>query len=179
MLFLKQLGQQEKGNLTSAADVATSVDEYARLHKNETPVDEHNSKYANLVNSYYDLATLFYEWGWGTSFHFSYCHPHETFDEATNRHKYYLASKLNLSGALRGLMDAAVGRAPSLDEGRTSLRSSLTVPMEGGAEVREGNNTPTMANVKVLDVGCGIGGPMRNICKFTGADVTGLTLNHY
>ena len=36
-----------------------------------------------------------------------------------------------------------------------------------------------MANVKVLDVGCGIGGPMRNICKFTGADVTGLTLNQY
>ena len=32
---------------------------------------------------------------------------------------------------------------------------------------------------KVLDVGCGIGGPMRNICKFTGADVTGLTLNQY
>ena len=40
-------------------------------------------------------------------------------------------------------------------------------------------NGPTMANVKVLDVGCGIGGPMRNICKFTGADVTGLTLNQY
>ena len=38
---------------------------------------------------------------------------------------------------------------------------------------------PTMAHVKVLDVGCGIGGPMRNICKFTGADVTGLTLNQY
>ena len=24
-----------------------------------------------------------------------------------------------------------------------------------------------------------IGGPLRNICKFTGADVTGLTLNQY
>lgn len=36
-----------------------------------------------------------------------------------------------------------------------------------------------MADVKVLDVGCGIGGPMRNICKFTGCDVTGLTLNQY
>ena len=35
------------------------------------------------------------------------------------------------------------------------------------------------SKLKVLDVGCGIGGPMRNICKFTGADVTGLTLNQY
>lgn len=47
---------------------------------------------------------------------------------------------------------------------------------DAGAAVR---TTPTMADVKVLDVGCGIGGPMRNICKFTGADVTGLTLNQY
>jgi sterol 24-C-methyltransferase len=32
---------------------------------------------------------------------------------------------------------------------------------------------------KVLDVGCGIGGPMRNIQRFTGADITGVTINAY
>lgn len=32
---------------------------------------------------------------------------------------------------------------------------------------------------KVLDVGCGVGGPMRNIHQFTGADVTGVTINQY
>lgn len=32
---------------------------------------------------------------------------------------------------------------------------------------------------KVLDVGCGVGGPMRNISKFSGADVTGITINDY
>jgi cyclopropane fatty-acyl-phospholipid synthase-like methyltransferase len=32
---------------------------------------------------------------------------------------------------------------------------------------------------RVLDVGCGIGGPMRNIAKFTHARVTGITLNEY
>ena len=53
-----------------------------------------------------------------------------------------------------------------------------TTAMNGHVEVKEGS-TPSMANIKVLDVGCGIGGPMRNICKFTGADVTGLTLNQY
>ena len=30
---------------------------------------------------------------------------------------------------------------------------------------------------KVLDVGCGIGGPLREIAAFTGADVTGLNNN--
>jgi sterol 24-C-methyltransferase len=35
------------------------------------------------------------------------------------------------------------------------------------------------AESKVLDVGCGVGGPMRNIHQFTGADITGVTLNEY
>lgn len=33
--------------------------------------------------------------------------------------------------------------------------------------------------LQVLDVGCGIGGPYRNIARFTGWDVTGITLNQY
>ncbi|KAL9184905.1 hypothetical protein ACHAXT_002682 [Thalassiosira profunda] len=163
--FLKQLGRQEKGNLTSASDVESSVGEYERLHANSTSVDERNSNYTNLVNSYYDLATLFYEWGWGASFHFSNRHPHESFDEATRRHEFYLASKLNLSGAL-----GKIGVDGKATNGHAASN--------GHSEPREGS-TPSMARVKVLDVGCGIGGPMRNICKFTGADVTGLTLNQY
>ena len=31
----------------------------------------------------------------------------------------------------------------------------------------------------VLDCGCGIGGPLRNIGRFTGARITGITLNQY
>ena len=34
-------------------------------------------------------------------------------------------------------------------------------------------------NQKVLDVGCGIGGPLRNIAKLTGAHVTGINNNGY
>lgn len=32
---------------------------------------------------------------------------------------------------------------------------------------------------KVLDVGCGVGGPAREIAKFTGAYITGITINEY
>ncbi|KAH9257939.1 hypothetical protein BASA81_003958 [Batrachochytrium salamandrivorans] len=32
---------------------------------------------------------------------------------------------------------------------------------------------------KVLDCGCGIGGPMRQIAKFSGCNVTGITINEY
>lgn len=164
----KIMFSQEKGNLTSASNVHSSVGEYERLHANETSVEERNSNYTNLVNSYYDLATLFYEWGWGASFHFSNRHPHESFEEATRRHEFYLASKLDLSGAL-----GKVGEARKREE-----RNESSAVEENVDVVREGS-TLSMGNVKVLDVGCGIGGPMRNICKFTGADVTGLTLNQY
>lgn len=33
--------------------------------------------------------------------------------------------------------------------------------------------------MKVLDVGCGIGGPAREMVKFTGCHVTGLNINQY
>lgn len=32
---------------------------------------------------------------------------------------------------------------------------------------------------KVLDLGCGVGGPMMNIARFTGADITGINNNDY
>ena len=30
-----------------------------------------------------------------------------------------------------------------------------------------------------MDLGCGVGGPMRNIVKATGGKVTGITINEY
>jgi len=35
------------------------------------------------------------------------------------------------------------------------------------------------AGMKVLDVGCGVGGPAREIAKFTDAHITGLNNNDY
>jgi sterol 24-C-methyltransferase len=83
-----------------------------------------------MVNSFYDLVTDFYEYGWGDSFHFAPRFVNETFIESIYRAEHFLGMKL---GAGKGM--------------------------------------------KVLDVGCGVGGPMRNIARFSGADVTGVTIN--
>jgi len=118
--------------LTCSGNVEDGIDEYNKLHK-EGKVEERNLQYKSLVNAYYDLATVFYEWGWGASFHFASRFKFESFAESIRRHEYHLASKLELK---RGVS-------------------------------------------KILDVGCGIGGPMRNIARFTQCSVTGLTLNPY
>jgi hypothetical protein len=89
-------------------------------------------EYQNLVNSFYNLVTDFYEWGWGQSFHFAPRKVGETFNESILRAEHYVALRTNIE--------------------------------------------PTS---KVLDVGCGVGGPMRNIQQLTGADITGITINQY
>jgi len=85
-----------------------------------------------ITDTFYNLVTDFYEYGWGDSFHFAPRYRGESFKESIARHEYYLAKKLNLN------------------------------PGE-----------------KVLDMGSGVGGPMRRIAKFTGSNITGVTLNEY
>lgn len=119
--------QEKKRNIK----VGEWIDTYNDLHDDsKAGVDGRNSSYSTLVNAYYELATSFYEWGWGQSFHFAYHIKGENFPEAIARHEYYLAGRLNVSA---------------------------------------GDN--------VLDCGCGIGGPMRNIARFTNARITGVTLS--
>ncbi|KAG9304961.1 hypothetical protein G9A89_003130 [Geosiphon pyriformis] len=102
--------------------------------ENETSEDikARQENYTSLTNSYYNIATDFYEYGWGTSFHFCRFYPNESFEHAISRHEHYLAMQLN---------------------------------------VKPGMN--------ILDIGCGVGGPAREICHFTGAHITGLNNNDY
>lgn len=105
---------------------------HVRIPAGGGTVAERKSMYADMINAYYTLATDFYEYGWGESFHFAHRYPHESRDESIIRHEYFLAARLGL---------------------------------------KEGQHA--------LDVGCGVGGPARNIARFSGAHVTGLNNNEY
>lgn len=128
MRMLEAMSGQEKEQSIS---VGKDIDRYNDMHKADS-AEGRNSQYAELVNSYYNLATDFYEWGWGQSFHFADKLPNESFQASIARHEYYLALKLGIKETDR-----------------------------------------------VLDCGCGIGGPLRNIGQFTKASIVGVTLNQY
>ena len=122
-------GQEEKQGIS----VDDDINKYNRMHDDsKMDTEGRNANYADLVNSYYNLATDFYEWGWGQSFHLANKLAGESFGASIARHEYYLTARLG---------------------------------------VKPGD--------KVLDCGCGIGGPLRNIGHFTDAEVTGVTLNQY
>jgi sterol 24-C-methyltransferase len=123
----------QKLQKAKSGDRYDKIDSYNALQDDsKTDTEGREQSYAQLVNSYYDLATEFYEWGWGTSFHFADRRKGESFHSSILRHETYLAGRLG---------------------------------------VKKG--------AKVLDCGCGVGGPARNISSFTGAHVTGITINQF
>ncbi|XP_051194781.1 24-methylenesterol C-methyltransferase 2 [Lolium perenne] len=85
-----------------------------------------------FVDTFYNLVTDIYEWGWGQSFHFSPSLPGRSHRDATRVHEERVAD----------LLQAGPGR-------------------------------------RLLDVGCGVGGPMRAIAAHSGSHVVGITINEY
>lgn len=112
----------------------STVEQYKDLHAEGEggDVDARNRNYTTLVNQYYDLVTDFYEFGWGTSFHFAPRRAGEKFRESLTRHERFLSDTLKLEYGM-----------------------------------------------KCLDIGCGVGGPMREIARWSGAKVIGINNNAY
>jgi sterol 24-C-methyltransferase len=54
-----------------ASKVHETADKYSHMWDNEEKLAERKANYTTLVNQYYDIATDFYEYGWGRSFHFA------------------------------------------------------------------------------------------------------------
>ena len=81
---------------------------------------------ASSVDRYYNLATDFYEYAWGESFHFCRFAYGEAFTRAIARHEHHLAHSIGLQ-----------------------------------------------RDMKVLDVGCGVGGPAREMVNSPAATSPG------
>jgi len=58
--------------------------------------DRRRQDAVTVTNAYYDLATDFYEYGWGDAFHFAVLKPEESREHSFAKHEYFLAMKLGL-----------------------------------------------------------------------------------
>lgn len=116
------------------AEVERHAVEFERQYgpRSRGGLDQRNTDYRRFANTYYDLVTDFYEYGWGKSFHFAPRAPGEAFAASLARHEHYLAHVLGLRPGQR-----------------------------------------------VMDLGCGVGGPLREIARFSGATIVGLNNNAY
>jgi sterol 24-C-methyltransferase len=111
-----------------------NLDTYRRLRaeaRSRARAERHGA-YASSVRNFYDLVTDFYEFAWGSSFHFAPRAHGESFAQSIARHERFLADELGLD-----------------------------------------------SESTVLDVGCGVGGPMREIARHSGASIVGLNNNAY
>ena len=126
---------------SSEADkLHNTITKYNALFKESTDtmgndaqkIKEREHKYMDMVNAYYDLATDFYEYGWGQSFHFAPRYDGESFAASIARHEHYLALRIGLK-----------------------------------------------AGMKCMDIGCGVGGPMREIARLSHASIYGVNNNAY
>ncbi|KAL8109727.1 24-methylenesterol C-methyltransferase 2-like [Apium graveolens] len=111
--------------------VQDNYDNYWSFFKRPKQI-ERADKVPAFVDTFYNLVTDIYEWGWGQSFHFSPSLPGKSNLEATKIHEEMAVDLLN---------------------------------------VKPGD--------KILDAGCGVGGPMRAIAAHSGANVVGITINEY
>ncbi|KYQ99971.1 putative delta-24-sterol methyltransferase [Tieghemostelium lacteum] len=126
--------RKEKDAVNRDDKVDDTLNTYKDLFKGDDKkaIESRKKHYTTMVNQFYDLATDFYEFGWGQSFHFATRHKLESFEASIARHEMYLAHQLGL-----------------------------------------------FPGMKVLDIGCGVGGPMRTIARFSGSHVVGLNNNDY
>ncbi|KAG6550693.1 hypothetical protein Mapa_007790 [Marchantia paleacea] len=119
------------GGSLGREQVADNYKEYATFFEKPKEIEK-TDNVPKLVDTFYNLVTDIYEWGWGQSFHFSPDVSGKSHREATRLHEVKVAELLKLK-----------------------------------------------PDMKVLDAGCGVGGPMRAIAAHSGSHVVGITINDY
>ncbi len=111
-------------------EVKSAVEGYTAIY--DAGEQSRKEQYRSLVNHYYNLATDFYEFGWGQCFHFAPRRRGESLKASLLRHQQFIADRLSLKPGM-----------------------------------------------EVIDIGCGVGGPMGNLARRSGASIVGINNNAY
>ncbi len=77
--------------------VDQSADDYLQYFDKNKVDSKKKEKSVEMTSHYYDIATDFYEYGWGDCFHFAPLRTGESREHALAKHEYKLALKLGLT----------------------------------------------------------------------------------
>jgi len=95
---LKQISAIIASQSTEKAAVEAKINKFDDyFDESKGGEQKRKCEYATMVNSFYDLVTDFYEYGWGQSFHFAPRHKFESFEQSLSRHEMYLAHMIGLN----------------------------------------------------------------------------------
>ncbi|OVA15971.1 Methyltransferase type 11 [Macleaya cordata] len=119
------------GGSISREKVEDNYNQYWSFFRRPKEIEK-KEKVPAFVDTFYNLVTDIYEWGWGQSFHFSPSIPGKSHKDASRLHEEMAVDLIN---------------------------------------VKPGD--------RILDAGCGVGGPMRAIAAHSKANVVGITINEY
>ena len=101
----------------ASAGVDPAIRDYEDFYKTtkQNGSEARQQGYEEFNNLYYDLVTDFYEYGWGTSFHFAPGVPGERMETSQQRHQHLLAHRIGLGPGM-AVADLGCGIAGPLLE---------------------------------------------------------------
>ncbi|POW20318.1 hypothetical protein PSHT_03646 [Puccinia striiformis] len=149
-------------------------------HTKDTKEDENRRKdqYENLVNGYYDACTDIYEYGWGQVSH--QIHVDQSIlpvSPGPSRRPSGVGAFIRTSiGSNFAVIFFAIHSFQNFHFARY-YRGEAFAQGIARHEHYLAAQIGIKENMKVLDVGCGIGGPAREICSFTDANIVGINNN--
>ena len=140
---------------TDVADrnaLATALGQYRELWQPRASPDgaDGDRSHTALVSRFYDVVTPFYEYAWGTSFHFSPRHPGERLTQAQRRHEEGVGRLLGLRSGMR-VADIGCYRVPMTTSMRpTPSKRSATHRTPAGCFARSSGCCAPVARSRPL-----------------------------
>ena len=137
---------------------------YPKHDKYEAAVATRTTAYISLQDCYWNLFTDHFLNHWSESLHFGDRYSYETLGESLRRAEYFLCLRL--------------GMRSEVTETRSDKIFSRSVCRTELKEVSEDAWTFDRP-MRVLEVNCGVGGSMRNMARFSGCSIVGITMSGY
>jgi len=150
-------------------DIQTTLDTYNSYYSAQESCEDAVARrakgYLVLQESYHNLVTDKFLSHWSESFHFGDRYTHETLGESLRRAEYFLCMRLGMQSEIT----------------ETREGQYFTMVSSSSAELKDmaGDLWTYNRPMRALEINCGVGGSMRNMSRFSGCSIVGISSSPY